>query len=58
MKNKAFQAACRQKVFAGMINQADGSWKPATTNQMDLDMQAGYRMAGRLKRAKKEKSGK
>ncbi len=53
---KTFQVICHAKVHAGLINQADGSWKEAANSrQMDLDMQAGYKLAGRLKRAKKEK---
>lgn len=55
MKNKEFQVVCYEKVHAGLINQADGTWKPATGHQMDLDMQAGHKLAGRIKRAKKQK---
>jgi len=52
---KAFQAMCFDKVHRGLINKADGNWEEAKTRQMDLDMQAGYRLSGRLKRAKKQK---
>ena len=53
---KAFQAMCFDNVHRGLINHADGSWKESRVDkQMDLDMQAGYRLSGRLKRAKKQK---
>lgn len=56
---KVFQTICHDQVHKGLINQADGSWKQASSNQMDLDMQAGYKLAGRLKRAaKKQKAAK
>ena len=53
---KAFQFMCWDKVQGGLINQPDGSWKAADgQKQMDLDMQAGYRLFSRLRRAKKQK---
>lgn len=54
-QEKEFQTFCYQQVHRGLIKRANGSWNSATTSQMDLDMQAGYKLAGRLKRAKKQK---
>jgi hypothetical protein len=46
VKAKRFQAYCRSQVKAGLINHADGSWRPASTiHAMDLHMRAGYRLA-------------
>lgn len=54
---KAFQDMCRRKVHDDMVNQPDGTWHKADPvgEQMDSDMQAGYRLAGRRRRAKKQK---
>jgi hypothetical protein len=45
-KKKAFQAFCRMMVVEkGMINHADGIWRPASsTSAMDNHMRAGYKM--------------
>lgn len=45
VKKKKFQAACRNQVKNGYINQANGNWDKAnTTKAMDRDMIAGYHL--------------
>ena len=45
-KKRAFKAFCREQVVAkGLINDANGDWRPANTQRaMDRDMRAGYKV--------------
>ena len=55
---KVFQAICRQKVSKGLINQADGNWKPSSTmpTENEHHILAGYRRVG--SKASKQKGRK
>lgn len=47
VKKKLFQRFCRDQVKQGLINHADGNWKPAqSTKAMDNSMIAGYKLGG------------
>ncbi len=53
---REFKNLCFHQVHRGLVNQADGTWKEAKPDsQMAVDMQAGYKLGGRLRRPKKEK---
>jgi hypothetical protein len=46
-KKKAFQRYCRDQVKKGLINDAEGNWRPASTGKaMDDSMIAGYKLGG------------
>ena len=46
IKKQKFQAFCREQVVKnGLINHADGLWRPAQSGKaMDAHMRAGYKV--------------
>jgi hypothetical protein len=45
VKKKKFQAFCREQVKKGLINDAEGNWRPAQAGKaMDQHMIAGYKL--------------
>lgn len=45
VRKKAFRDMCRKQVKAGLINDANGDWRPfQSTSAMHRDMRAGYKI--------------
>ena len=52
-KQIAHRKFCRDQVAKGLINQADGTWRPSQGKALDLHMIAGYRFGAAAKRRRK-----
>lgn len=45
IKKKAFRETCRRQVKAGLINDANGDWRPYNSaNAMHRDQRSGYKI--------------